>query len=152
MSRSGYIDGGDSDDDLRMGRWRGIIASATRGKRGQQFFRDLVAALDAMPEKRLASGELQDKEGAVCALGALGKHRGVELGALDTYDHEALGKTFNVAEQLTQEVMYTNDEAWPGKPDDTGQARWQQVRAWAARQIVPTEAELELTSTAEGSP
>lgn len=135
MSRSGYTDDGDCDDDLALGRWRGIIASATRGKRGQRFFLDLVAALDALPDKRLVSGELQNKEGAVCALGALGKFRGVDVGALDTYDHEALGKTFNVAEQLTQEVMYENDERrWNRMTDEQ---RWQDVRAWAVKQLRP---------------
>ncbi len=132
MSRSGYTD--DNDDPLALGRWRAIIASATRGKRGQRFFRDLVAALDAMPEKKLARSALETQEGAVCALGALGRHRGVDLGELDTYDWEQLGKTFDVAEQLTQEVMYENDESWVRGSDEQ---RWQHVRDWAAKQIKP---------------
>lgn len=132
MSRSGY-----SDDlgPLALGRWRAIIASATRGKRGQQFFRDLVAALDAMPEKRLVSSKLETDDGAVCALGALGRHRGVDLASVDTYDWEQLGKTFNVAEQLAQEVMFENDESW----SDTPEQRWRHIRAWAERQIRPVK-------------
>jgi hypothetical protein len=138
VSRSGYSD--DYDDPLQVGRWRAIVASATRGKRGQLFFRDLVTALDSMPAKSLASSALETKEGAVCALGALGRHRGVDLRNLDTYDWDQLGETFNVARQLTQEVMYENDESWIH--DVTGEKRWKHVRDWAAKQIVPTEEEL----------
>ncbi len=127
MSRSGYSD---DLEPLELGRWRGQVASAIRGKRGQAFFRDLIAALDAMPEKKLVVGALE-KEGAVCALGALGKHRGVDVSRLDTHDYDALGETFSIAFQLAQEVMYHNDECWA--PDD--ETRWRQVREWAERQL-----------------
>lgn len=141
MSRSGYSE--DYDDDLQLGRWRGIIASATRGKRGQKFFRDLVAALDEMPEKRLIKGALE-QQGEVCALGALGKRRGgIDVAGLDRAceDEEwgRLGAVFNVAEQLTQEVMFENDEHNRGF---TPEQRWQHVRDWASKQIIPTEDEL----------
>lgn len=128
MSRSGYSE---DLDPLDLGRWRAQVASAIRGRRGQRFFRDLIAALDAMPEKRLVTGKLETAEGAVCALGALGKARGVPVGSLDTYDHEALGETFDVARQLAQETMHVNDEYFVR--DDA--ARWQRVRDWAERQI-----------------
>lgn len=130
MSRSGYSD---DLDPLDLGRWRGIIASATRGKRGQKFFRDLVAALDAMPVKALVESVLE-KEGAVCALGALARYRGLALPELDTYDHEGLGEAFGVAHQLAQEVMFENDDAWPARRA-TPEERWRLVRAWAAKQV-----------------
>lgn len=85
MSRSGYSD--DCNDTLQLGRWRAQVASATRGKRGQRFFRDLVAALDALPEPRLVPNELETSEG-VCALGALGKLRAVTLPKLSHEDGE----------------------------------------------------------------
>ena len=133
MSRHGY-----SDDCENLAMWRGVIASASRGKRGQAFFRALVEALDAMPEKRLVAAELEDREGAVCALGCLGKARSVDLESVETTDWNALGKLFNIAPQLAQEVMYVNDEDWR-RP--TPEQRWQSVREWAARQIriEPTE-------------
>ncbi len=56
MSRSGYID--DYDDPLVIGRWRGMVSSAVRGKRGQQFLKDLAVALDEMHEKKLIVKEL----------------------------------------------------------------------------------------------
>lgn len=136
MSRHGY-----SDDCENLAMWRGVIASATRGKRGQAFFRALVAALDAMPDKRLVEGELQTEDGSVCALGCLGKARGVDLGSVEPEDWCALGELFDVAPQLAQEVMYINDEFWtyPRTPEK----RWRVVREWAARQIRLTPGELD---------
>lgn len=55
MSRSGYSE---IDDQWATIRWRGQVASVKRGQKGQAFFRELLAALDALPEKRLISGEL----------------------------------------------------------------------------------------------
>lgn len=142
MSRSGYTD--DYYDNLAAGRWRGIIKSATRGKRGQAFFRELVAALDAMPERRLIKNDLENQEG-VCALGCLGRQRGLDMSGVDVeamaddYDFSKLGNLFGVAEQLAQEVMWRNDEY---RREATPEQRWQIVRDWAAKQIVPTEEEL----------
>lgn len=73
MSRSGYTDDGDN-----VAMWRGQVASATRGKRGQRFFRDLVAALDAMPEKRLIRDALE-ADGEVCAIELNTLRRDVEI-------------------------------------------------------------------------
>ena len=56
MSRSGYVD--DMCDEWALIRYRGAVKSAIRGKRGQAFLREMLAALDAMPEKRLISGAL----------------------------------------------------------------------------------------------
>ncbi len=83
MSRSGYTD---EYEDGILGLYRGNIDRATRGKRGQRFFRDLVAALDAMPEKALIVGELEEEQGSVCALGALRKAKGVALEPLRDSD------------------------------------------------------------------
>lgn len=57
MSRSGYIDDYD-DDNGSLAMYRGQVASAMRGKRGQAFLRGLLSALDEMPEKRLIAGHL----------------------------------------------------------------------------------------------
>lgn len=92
-----------------------------------------------MPEKRLVRGELEDKEGSVCALGCLGKAKGVALDPHDTYEWDKLGEVFNIAPQLAQETMYINDEwARYGTPED----RWDEVRAWAVDQIRIQESDL----------
>lgn len=138
MSRSGYSD---SFDGYELAMYRGVIASATRGRRGQRFFIDLVAALDALPAKELIASELQTEEGAVCALGALARHKGLPVSDDDTYDHDALGEKFDIARQLAAEVMFENDEArsWmyvDGKerPETPGE-RWARVRKWAVEQV-----------------
>ncbi len=129
MSRSGYSDGLDQWDLIR---WRGQVASATRGKRGQALFRDLLAALDAMPEKVLIAHELE-KDGEVCALGALGKARQLNMQDVDPEEPDQVAAMFNIASQLAQEIVYHNDEG--GMYDETTQHRWQRMRAWVAAQI-----------------
>lgn len=138
MSRSGYSDG---CDGLELGRWRARVASATRGHRGQQFFRDLIAALDAMPEKVLIAEELVDERGDVCAIGSLGKARGVDMSKLDPEDRDGVAAAFNIAMPLACEVVYMNDE---GGWQETPQHRWKRMRIWAERQLrrtAPTPAD-----------
>lgn len=132
MSRSGY--GENDDSDYPQALWDGVIASATRGKRGQRFFVALVAALDAMPVKELVAGDLEDDAGAVCALGSLGKAKGVDVGNLSDTDWDELGATFDIAPSLARETMYINDE---GAFQESEQHRWERVRAWAAAQVRP---------------
>ena len=151
VSRSGYSEDG-CESMLVHINWRGCVMSATRGKRGQAFFRDLVAALDAMPVKRLITKRLESAEGEVCAFGALGKARGVPLADIDALDDEdddegdglggrgtVLGERFGIARQLASEVVYTNDECFERQ---TPEARWVRMRQWAARQIRVTPEEL----------
>lgn len=133
MSRSGYSDDGDN-----IAMWRGQVANAIRGKRGQQFLRDLITGLDALPEKVLIANQLQDKDtGCVCALGAVGLKRGVELAPLEAAaedsDGDTLGRAFDVARQLALEVEYINDEA--GWYQETPRRRWERVRAWAIENL-----------------
>ena len=106
MSRSGY-----SDECENLAMWRGTVASATRGKRGQAFFRALVEALDAMPQKRLIANKFQTANGDVCAIGALGRHQNVRMDDLDPEDGDRVGERFNIARPLALEVVYMNDEA-----------------------------------------
>jgi len=150
MSRSGYTDDCDGDGaDLAM--WRGVIASATRGKRGQRFFRDLVAALDAMPVKRLVAHEFETPEGDVCALGCLARARGVPMPSVikgewddePEADHDELAATFDIAAGLAAEVMYHNDEWGNWRGPESPEQRWARVRKWVASQIRVTPDELQ---------
>lgn len=156
MSRSGYTD--DNDDQWALIRWRGAVNSAINGKRGQQFLRELAAALDAMPEKRLVANELQ-ADGAFCALGVLGAARGIDMAPVDPEDRERVAKLFGVAAALAAEIMYENDEAvdqwvWreievcgPIQPwerhkrtvrvprANAEERRWQYMRDWVGKQL-----------------
>jgi hypothetical protein len=129
MSRSGYSEDLDSWDLIR---WRGQVTSAIRGKRGQQFFRDLVMALDAMPEKVLIAKELENDEG-VCALGSLGKARGIDISVIDPENPQQVSEMFNIAQCLAQETVYINDER--GGWNESPQHRWERVRRWAENQL-----------------
>lgn len=126
MSRSGYHD--DYDEDGTLWLYRQAVANAVNGKRGQQLMRDLVAALDAMPVKRLISGQLEEG-GEVCALGSIGKLRNLSMEAIDPLEYDDLAKTFNVAPSLAREVMYENDEG--GWKIETPEQRWLRMRDWA---------------------
>lgn len=144
MSRSGYSD---DIDQWALIMWRGQVASAIRGKRGQAFLRDLARALDAMPEKRLIDRELIAEvpafippgfTPAVCAIGSLGVQRGVDLKALDPGDYDGIANAFGIAHQLVQEIEFENDEACWGV--ETPEQRWVRMRDWVRRMIVEPKA------------
>ncbi len=127
MSRSGYSDDYGDDDPLALGRWRGAVASSIRGKRGQAFLTEMRDALDAMPEKKLVAMELE-VAGSVCAIGAVGKARGVDMSKLDPEDYSSVAGKFGIAEPLAQEIVYLNDEGGPWK--ETDEHRFARMRRW----------------------
>jgi len=166
MSRHGYTEF-EGDDPLAEGRWRGALLSAFRGRRGQQFLRELIEALDAMPEKALAAHSFT-RGGEVCALGAVALKRGVDISAFepgededswdDEIDHDALADLFGIAPIMAREIMFENDDGdhWHWSDDgsicngvpygstrkyrteDTPQERWERVRKWAVGKLRST--------------
>lgn len=132
MSRSGYSEDYDEQFPNALELYRSSVWQATKGKRGQSFFKALVAALDAMPEKALISDELESSYG-VCAIGALGKARGVRMDDIDPEQADIVAERFNIAECLAREVVWMNDEF--GSHNETPEARWSRMRAWAEGQI-----------------
>ncbi len=159
MSRSGYSD---DLDLLDLGRWRGQVNSAIRGKRGQAFLRDLLAALDAMPEKRLVKQEFE-ADSEVCTLGCIARQRGIDMSKFDPEDEsvgEEIGAALGIAHQLAREIMWENDEFYTWDPargrirDDASEPerRWKYMREWVAKQIVVTPEEagaVEVTAAGE---
>lgn len=131
MSRSGYSD---SCEGWELIRWRGAVASAIRGKRGQEFIGNLIKALDAMPEKRLIAHELE-KDGEVCAIGSVGKMLGIDMSRLDPEESEMVAAAFNISEALAKEIVYINDE-WYDPRHDSPEKRWEGVRKWAQGQLI----------------
>lgn len=133
MSRSGYSDY--EIDNWELICWRGAVASAIRGKRGQAFLRELLAALNAMPEKRLIPNDFE-ADGEYCTLGVIAHQRGVDLQSFlnsdDYAERDLITNGLGVAWALVAEIMYENDESrW----DEAPEQRWQRMRAWVARQI-----------------
>jgi hypothetical protein len=145
MSRAGYSDDGEQWDLIK---WRGQVASAMRGRRGQAFFREMVEALDALPEKRLIKDALLadasekpafippnvSRGEAVCAIGAVGLRRGVDMNSLDPEDYDGIARAFRITHQLVQEIEYMNDEVgWNEMPE----ARWVRMRKWIVSKLDP---------------
>jgi len=151
MSRSGY-----SDDCDGLGLYRGAVESALRGKRGQVLLKELLAALDAMPDKRLVANELE-ADGQFCALGVVGKCRGIDMTKLDPDDSRQVSRVFNIAESMAREIVYINDElvdnymyvdlvgpprkSFYGHPQikvpvtDLEVKRWSVVRKWVSEHV-----------------
>lgn len=133
MSRSGY-----SDDccDWDLIRWRGAVASAIRGKNGQLFLLEMLAALEALPEKRLIKGDLENN-GEYCALGSVGKRRGLDMSNLDPYDTDDIAGAFRIPRALAAEIEFMNDDN-----SFTPEQRFEDMRKWVLENLrdyeVPT--------------
>jgi hypothetical protein len=152
MSRSGY-----TDDCENPGLWRGVVANAIRGKRGQAFLRELAAAMDAMPVKELIAEELINDDGECCTIGVVCKSRGVDVSKIDYQDTHEVGDAVGIAAALAAEIEYENDECGhryetvPHKPknawekdfrwqrvEETPAERWQRMRKWVESKLKPT--------------
>lgn len=143
MSRSGYTD--DTEDQWAMICWRGAVTSAIRGKRGQALLKEMLVAMDAMPIKRLIATELVEPDlipcshwglfetESVCALGAVGKARGIDMSDIDPENRECVAKIFNIATPMEQEIVWVNDES--GRYRETPEQRFVRVRAWVESKI-----------------
>ena len=131
MNRHGYTDDCDGDTWSTI-RWRGAVKKAIKGKRGQAFLRELLAALDELPEKFLVESKLENEDGGVCAIGAVCKRRGIK--APEWFNDEdvdpgeyrdALSEILGIAPVLISEIAYENDE---GNRDD--ESRFRHMRSW----------------------
>ncbi|KJU81031.1 hypothetical protein N619_01330 [Ectopseudomonas oleovorans] len=134
MSRSGYSD---DCDGWELICWRGAVNSAIKGKRGQAFLIELRDALDAMPEKRLISEELE-ADGQFCTLGVLGAKRGIDMKGVDPDDRESVASLFGIAPAMAAEIVFENDEvgSWRNEsPED----RWKRMRKWVEDNIVQVQ-------------
>lgn len=133
MSRSGFNEGYDDDDQWRAALYQGQIASATRGKRGQALLRDILIGMNGMIVKRLIANELEEADGAVCAIGAAGRLRGVDMSKIDPDDADTVAAEFNVADCLAREIVWINDDLGPR--GETPEQRFIRMRRWLRREI-----------------
>lgn len=153
MSRSGYVD--DCDEQWQFIMWRGAVMSAINGKRGQAFLKEMLAALDAMPVKRLVANELAAPDlvpcshwglfeaESVCAIGAVGKMRGVDMKSIDPEDYSTVAGKFGIATAMAQEIVYENDESGPNK--ETPEARYERMHKWIEQTIRDRDAKSPVT-------
>lgn len=130
MSRHGYNE--DIDDQWSMIRWRGAVASAIRGRKGQAFLAELAAAIDAVPERKLVAKDFE-ADGAVCALSAVAVARGIDVAALelDPDDEESarvIADALAIPDSLALEIVFENDEGGPH--DETPEQRHARMLRW----------------------
>ena len=71
--------------------------------------------------------------GDVCALGSVGRARGIDMAPIDPEDNEAVASTFGIADAMAREIMYWNDEG--GTYRETPEQRFDRMRAWVAKHI-----------------
>lgn len=131
MSRSGYSD---ELDNWELICWRGAVASAIRGKRGQAFLRELADAMDAMPEKRLIAHDLE-RDGEYCALGVVAAKRGVDVKPLDPFEYDDIAAAMDIPKTLVCEIEYHNDECGGWCGPETPEQRWKRMRRWVASRL-----------------
>ena len=136
MSRSGYSY---DCEESSLNLYRANVDRALAGKRGQAFLREMLAALDALPNKRLIS-EAMESDGEVCAIASVGRYRGTDMSKLDPENYEewdfsvAVGQAFNIAQPMAAEIMYINDDDCVAY-GETPEHRYVRVREWVAQQI-----------------
>jgi len=131
MSRSGYS----SDcQGAELNLYRAAVDSAMRGKRGQEFLRDLAIAMDDMDDQVLIHGELIDEAGACCTIGVVCKARGLDVDEVDVEEPAAVGRLVGIARSMAAELEFMNDEA--GKVNETPAERWTRMREWVRGQIL----------------
>lgn len=128
MSRSGYSD--DCDEAGRLNLYRGTVDRALSGKRGQAFLRELAAALDVMPEKKLIEGELINAQGECCAIGVVCKARGIDVSKVECEDPKSVAQAIGVAKAMAAEIAYMNDEYYWHEGKEDPAARWTRMREW----------------------
>ena len=132
MSRSGYSEDCEQWDLIR---WRGAVAAAIRGKRGQAFLLEMWKAMIALPEPKLIANSLVEQDGQVCALGSVARARGLDLSNIDPENGDGMGTIFGIPDALAKEIMFMNDD-WS---KETPEARWSRMKTWAENNLKPVE-------------
>lgn len=165
MSRISYSD--EEDVPGQFALWQANCRRSLQGKKGQAALRELETALLALPEKRLIAEKLQDRSGEVCALGAMAKHRGIDVSPAplsedDDWDlpenegMEEFGVSMGMPRLVAWKVVCKNDieidghyERMPGPyrwPQEcpqtyqpvTPEIRYRKMLAWVQSQIART--------------
>jgi hypothetical protein len=127
--------------------WEHNVDASIKGKRGQKVLRELEAALEALPERRLIYGALATREGDVCAIGALAKAKGVlPVALISRHEYETLGPNEDWTESVDagKRCGMTGVLAWAvGSLNDVDlghvdpEARYWAVLKWVRKNLQP---------------
>lgn len=116
--------------------WQANCERSLRGKQGQEELRELRNALLALREKRLLLGTLEDEEGGVCAVGAYGKHKGIDLSKFDVdSDTDDVGIAGGMPPLVAWKVVEMNDLQFDHV---TPEQRYEKMLAWVESKLSPS--------------
>lgn len=130
--RINYCDEEDFPGQFEL--WQGNCERSLRGKQGQEELRELRAALLALPEKRLIHGTLEDEDGNVCAIGAYGKRKGLDLSKFDVdSDTDEVGIAGGMPKLVAWKVVEMNDIEFDYAV--TPEERYTKMLAWVEKKL-----------------
>lgn len=139
MSR--FNDYGEEDFPNQWALYSQARRNAVRGRKGRAILAELETALMAMPAKRLIEGSLC-RDGEVCALGALARHRGIGDAAMRPLDGDDAwyvaqwaSDSLGLSEALAAEIEWQNDESDLMLPRETPEQRYERVLAWVRNRL-----------------
>lgn len=113
--------------------WQANCERSLRGKRGQEELRELRTALLNLREKRLIGDLLEDEEGGVCAIGAYGKHKGIDLSKFDVDDStDEVGIEGGMPALVAWKVVEMNDLQFDHV---TPEQRYEKMLAWVESKL-----------------
>jgi hypothetical protein len=131
MGRISYSD--DEDYPGQFELWQANCERSLRGAKGQQELAQLRAALLALPEKRLIHELLEDEEGGVCAIGAYGKHKGLDLSRFEVdSDTDQVGIAGGMPDLVAWKVVEMNDMEFDHL---TPEQRYEKMLAWVESKL-----------------
>jgi len=110
------------------------LERSINSKRGQAFLRELILALNALPEKILIYGDFENSDG-YCVMGACLKYRNLNVREIDD-SNEGLGSIFNIHTEFIEKVIDVNDSP---RIIETQTKRWHRVRDWAVSNLKTKE-------------
>lgn len=115
--------------------WQANCERSMRGKRGQEELRELRESLLALPDKRLILGALEDEEGGVCAIGAYGKRKGLDLSKFEVdSDTDEVGIAGGMPPLVAWKVVEMNDLLLDHL---TAEKRYEQMLSWVDSMLIP---------------
>jgi hypothetical protein len=116
--------------------WQENCERSLRGKQGQEELRQLRAALLALPEKRLIHELLEDEAGGVCAIGAYGKYKGLDLSQFDVDSNtDEVGIAGGMPALVAWKVVEMNDLEF--NRSITPEQRYERMLAWIESKLRP---------------
>jgi len=129
----------EDNEENTYGLWVGSAKKAIGGKKGQAFLKELRQAILNLPKRELFKDRF-NKEGGVCALGALGLKRNMDMCELDSQiendepvETKFIAHKFGITPTLAWEIIYANDDE---RSSVTPSKRYRRFLKWLDKKII----------------